>query len=111
MLNLKVYKKRTKDFKFYFEKEEGSTIDLTGCTLYFTVKTKKTDTDITALIAKTITSHTEATSGITTVSLSTTDTDKTIGTYYVGIEYKDADNKNHLIAEGLFTVLRPTRVG
>lgn len=111
MLNLKVYKKKPKTWPLYFETEEGSTIDLTGCTIYFTVKTKKTDTDLTALIAKTITVHTEATAGISAITLTAANTDLAIGTYYAGLEYLDSSAVLRPIGEGLFTVSRPTRIG
>ena len=61
----------------------GYGYDLTGKTIFFTVK-KATDTgttDADAVITKDITSHTNAVSGITTLSLTATQTDIVPGDY------------------------------
>ena len=61
----------------------GTAYDLTGKTLFFTVK-KTTDMstdDALAVITKDITSHTNAVSGITTLSLTATQTDIVPGDY------------------------------
>jgi hypothetical protein len=66
--------------------------DITGWTVFFTVKpstytSSTSDTD--AVIQKTITSHTNPTSGITMVTLDPTDTaDITPGTYYYDFQFK-----------------------
>jgi len=95
----------------YFEKSDYSTEDLTGQTVYFTVKSDKTDADSAALIAKTITTHAEPTSGKTEIVLTATDTNKTPGMYYYGIERMDASGKISVVAEGLFSLSRKTRIG
>lgn len=65
-------------------------IDITGYTVFFTVKEKPTDTDANAVITKDITSHYNAEGGITQISLTPTDTDR-IGAYYYDIQIKNGD--------------------
>lgn len=61
----------------------GLPYDLTGITVYFTAK-KKNDNlsdDSQAIIEEKITVHTDPTNGITTLELSTTQTDVALGCY------------------------------
>lgn len=62
----------------------GIPVDITGYTIFFTVKRygehNATD-DSTALISKTLTTHSSPTTGNTILSLSATDTNIAAGTY------------------------------
>ena len=64
-------------------KATGLPYDLTGITVFFTAKKKNDNTsdDALAVITKTITVHTDPTNGITTLELSTTQTDVALGCY------------------------------
>ena len=64
-------------------KSTGLPYDLTGITVYFTAKKKNdnTDDDSLAVITEKITVHTDATNGVTTLELSTTQTNVTLGCY------------------------------
>ena len=65
-------------------KLNGTAIDITGYTVLFTVK-KRDDiskSDDSAIIQKTITEHTDPTTGQTTINLTNTDTDIEQGQYY-----------------------------
>ena len=75
-----------------FTDKDGNPIDLTGATVYFTVKSAyDTDnTDSTALIQKNITSHTNPTAGQTVLNLSETDTDVAAGKYLFDFKLKTA---------------------
>jgi len=70
-----------------FKDSDGVAINLTGYTVFFTVK-KECDidvvdtTDTKAIIKKTITSHSDPTHGITQIPLTTTDTNQNPGIYY-----------------------------
>ena len=67
--------------------------DITGYTVFFTVKSK-TDTatdDSSALIQKTVSSHTDAVNGQTSIDLTETDTRIDPGKYVYDIQAKDAD--------------------
>ena len=61
----------------------GTAYNLTGKTVLFTVKAlnDNADNDTSALITKSITSHTDATGGITTLDLTGTQTNIAAGTY------------------------------
>lgn len=56
---------------------DGSPYNLTGCTVYFTVKKKadiNTSDDTAAIIQKTITTHTSPTGGLSSIVLSNAET-------------------------------------
>lgn len=107
-VNLKIYKGATKSWILYFTKLDLAQ-DITGWTIYMTVKTNHADTDENAVINKKITSHTDATAGKTTISLSKTDTDL-LGQYYYSIDYKDDVGNEGPMFEGRFQVKRSTRI-
>jgi hypothetical protein len=73
-------------------KSTGAAYDLTGKTVFFTMKLLSDDTanDDAAFIKKTITSHTNPTGGITTLALTTTDTNQTVGRYKCDIRIYSA---------------------
>ncbi len=77
---------------------------LTSNTVYFTVKINKDDTDASALIAKSWTSHTDATNGITSVELSTSESNIAVGTYYYELKRKDSDSKVFSCQTGILDV-------
>lgn len=49
-------------------------MDITGATIWFTLKKSRNDTDAQAVLQKELTSHSDPTHGITTMSLTSTDT-------------------------------------
>lgn len=75
-----------------FTDKEGNPINLTGATVYFTVKSAydADNTDTSAVIKKDITSHTSPTAGLTTLTLSETDTDIAAGKYICDFKLKTA---------------------
>ncbi len=77
-------------------------VDLTGATVYFTIKTIPDDnaTDTTAIIKKDVTVHTDALNGNTTISLTPVETDKTAGDYRYDIKLKKATGEQQTIATG-----------
>ena len=89
-----------------FQDENGTAINLTGSTLYFTVKGDLTATDDTgALISKDVVSHTTPLSGISSVALSNTDTNITAGDYYYDFQLKNSSNKITSTSKGVFSVI------
>ena len=64
-------------YSFRFEDKDGVAVDITGWTVFFTVKTEYADDDVgvETVISKTVTSHTAPTDGLTELQLSTSDTD------------------------------------
>jgi hypothetical protein len=75
--------------------QDGAAKDITGYTIFFTVKKNTNDLDDTdddkALISKNITSHTNAAGGISLLSLTTSDTSINPGTYFYDIKLKNSE--------------------
>lgn len=64
--------------------------DITGATVYFTVKSKKNDVDGDAVLLKEITTHSDPVNGITELVLTVDDTkDIPEGGYQAEISYKN----------------------
>ena len=84
--------------------EQGTPLNLTGATVYFTVKAKKTDTDAQALITKEVTSHVNPTAGITEVELTDVDTDIESRSYFFDVQVKTSDDKIRSLSYGLIRV-------
>lgn len=74
--------------------EEGSPVDLTGSTVFFTAKPALTNdvSDNTAVISVEVTSHSDPTNGKTSIPLSSTDTDVTPAEYYYDVQVKRDDD-------------------
>lgn len=66
---LKAYSGEIRDIPLSFKDSDGSAIDLTGATVYFTAKADFTDDDADAVFDEKITSHTTAASGLTAIPL------------------------------------------
>ena len=81
-------------------------VDLTGATVYFTVKSAADSdtTDSSALIKKDITSHTDAVNGLTEIALLPADTDIAVGKYKYDIKLKKADGQQTTTQVGEFIV-------
>ena len=63
--------------------------DITGWTIFLTVKRRLDDSDSQAMVSKTITSHTDAVNGVSIISILLADTDFDAGVYYYDIKYLD----------------------
>ncbi len=79
--------------------KNGSAEDITGWTIYLTVKEHMQDEDVDAIITKDITTHENPTGGITLIELTTVDTDRT-GSNYYDIKAKDDEGNSWIIAWG-----------
>lgn len=79
MNNLSITKGNEESYNLTFTAGEAAQ-DITGVTVVMTVKRSLSDT--TATITKTVTEHTDATGGKTTITLDTTDTDIPLGVYF-----------------------------
>jgi hypothetical protein len=91
----------------YQHQHDGAAYPLTGATLYFTVKSAQFDTDAAdaaALIAKTVTSFTNAAGGIHTLTLSPTDTYLTPGTFYYDIRVAESGGNEYMTDSGTVTI-------
>lgn len=85
---ISIKKGDTETIIFTITDDVGAAVNLTGSTVYFTVKKKIDDPDNKAIIQKSWTSHTTPAGGITTLVLSKDDTYKQVGVYLWDIQIK-----------------------
>jgi len=83
---------------------DGEPLDLTGSTLFLTVKTALTVVDASATISKTVAAHDAAEAGESHFEIATTD-NATAGTYFYDVQLKDAAGKIYTLFGGLWKVL------
>jgi len=69
--------------------ENGAVKDITGWTIYFTLKKNIDDLDDDAVLKNDVTTHTDPTNGKTEIPLLNTETDVLEGIYFYDIQYKD----------------------
>jgi hypothetical protein len=82
---------------------DGAAYNLTGATLFLTVKNALTDADSAAVIRKEVTAHDAATSGESHFDLLTTD-NATNGRRFYDVQLKDSTAKIFTLFGGLWTV-------
>lgn len=89
-----------------FLESNGSTpINLTGGTVYFTVNSSSNPTDDTSkAIQKTATSFTSASTGQHTFTLTHTDTNITVGTYFYDAQFVDSSGNYLSSYRGKFII-------
>ena len=89
-INLQLVKKDTKVWKFVIKKNNLPE-DISGWTLYFTVKNDFNDEDSAAIITKNVTfpSNAESQAGIGYLPLTSTDTNVEIGERYYDMKFID----------------------
>jgi hypothetical protein len=76
----------------FYESDGVTPIDLTGASVFFTASASSAPADDSAaVIQKTVTSHTDALGGTTTIALEPEDTDVDPGTYYYDVQLVDSD--------------------
>lgn len=102
------YKGDTKSWVLTFTRN-GSAINLTGGKVYMTIKTKKSDADANATLQVTVTSHTTPASGITTVTLTSSQTNAFVAetTYYYDFRLIESGGTVTTVPPGTFTVKEP----
>lgn len=96
---LEIKRGDTQNYTLYFKDENGAVIDITGWIVFFTVKENIDDTDDNAKIKKTITAHSDAVNGETTIALSSVDTNL-VGNYLFDIQIKKSTGEIKTILEG-----------
>ena len=104
-----IYRGDDHDFNFDFKDGDGVAIDITGWTIFFTIKSAVDDltADTSAVLTKEQTSHTNPTGGLTTLSLADTDTnDLDDEEYWYDFQYKNSSGKIKTIMHGIMTVVR-----
>lgn len=84
--------------------EDGTPYDLTGATLFLTVKNAFSDADSAAVIRKEVTAHDDATAGESHFDLTTAD-NATAATRYYDVQLKTATNDIWTLFGGVWRVL------
>lgn len=106
--DLEITRKTTKIYEILFKKD-GIAENITGWSVYYTVKQNVEDADNISKISKTITSHVSAIEGKTLITLDPTDTDITAGIYWYSIDYKDDDDNEGVLFTGKLRISEPIR--
>jgi len=107
-----MYKGDDQIFLLSFKNDDGTPLDITDYTIYFTVKRKKTDADSDSLIQKVITSHSNAVQGSTGIQLDHADTvDIKAGDYFFDIQVKDSGGKITTYVADTFTLAQDITQG
>jgi len=106
--DITLVKNTTKAYELRFKKN-GQAYDITGWTVYFTVKEKMKDTDVNAKIKKDITNHLDAINGKTLIEISVDDTNLTPKNYYYSIDFKDEEGNIDVLYTGRFRIMQPVR--
>jgi hypothetical protein len=84
----------------------GTPIDLTGATIWFTMKSAITDDDTNAVIQKQVTNHIDAINGVTEIVISSAETqDLKLGSYYYDFQYVASNGDVKTILTGKVKVL------
>jgi hypothetical protein len=102
--NLELMRGDYKAFNLTFS-QGGVALNLTGYTLFFTVKESTADDDEDALIAKVVTVHTDPTLGETAVILEAVDMDIPAGTYQYDFQLVNPTGKPTTVMIGTLTVI------
>jgi len=87
----------------------GAAFDLTGATLFLTVKNNLTDADSAAVIRKEVTSHNDAVSGESSFNIAASD-NATAGTRYYDVQLKTAANDIWTVGGGIWRVVSDVTV-
>jgi hypothetical protein len=101
-----MYKGDTEIMNIVVKTSLNAPIDITGSTIYFTMKRDLNDTDALAALQKIVTSHTGATSGLSQVKIEPEDTINLYpGKYYYDMQFKDAAGNIKTFVLGSLTLI------
>lgn len=105
---ISIIKRDTLSIKVTIVDECNNAVDITGYTLYFTVKSQAniTSGDNTATIKKIITSHTDPEAGISHIPLTSSDTNQTAGDYFYDVQVKTPDGSISSCVQGQFEIIQ-----
>ena len=76
-----------------YEADSATPRDITGWTIFFTLKRNIADPDSLAILTKDITVHTDPTNGVSQLALSADDTDIYPDTYFYDLKFKTAEGE------------------
>lgn len=98
--NLECRAKNTTILDCWFLDVDGLSVDITGATVFFTVKDKPSDLDSAAKISKTITTLTNSSAGEVEIEITPAESEDLLGNYIYDIKIKTSDGKIYTSAEG-----------
>jgi len=103
--HLEVCKGDSKSFLIEFTQNDLPK-NITGWTIFFTVKTNYSDTDVNAKISRTdvVPAGADATAGKFYLNLTTTQTNKPAAKYWYDIKIKQSTNDRQLVLGGEFRI-------
>jgi hypothetical protein len=102
--DLEVFRRTSNVYELFFT-TDGQYEDITGWTVYFTVKESQKDSDSSAIIQKDITSHIDGEHGRTEIVLTPEDTDITSRVYWYDIVVKDDEDNINVVSHGRLKVV------
>ncbi len=91
--DLSLIRGNSKNYRLCFQTTSGDPIDITGYTVFFTVKKNVNQSDDEAVISKTVTNHLNPTNGVTLIEITTTESDIPPGVYLYDIGYSKDNYK------------------
>lgn len=89
---------------------DGTAVNLTDCTVFFTMKNRKTDSDDDAVLKKEVSIHTVPTEGKTRISLSNTETNLRPKFYVYDLQVKNGMNKILSTESGVIVVTQDVTI-
>lgn len=92
-----------KSFNLTIRDAQGNPLDITGWTVFVTVKEDTSETDANALISKDITSHDDPSAGKTSFTFTSSETDGITGTKEYDVQTKDTANDISTVLRGEVT--------
>lgn len=92
-MRLSIIRRDDVELDFTFTDINGDPVNLTGCTVFFTVKRRRTDVDADALITEEETVFSAPATGVATLTLDRTQTDIPAGLYHFDVQLRDSANK------------------
>lgn len=101
--NLEIFKSDTKKFCLNLTKD-NTPIDLTNCTIYFSVKKCINDTEYALQTIQN--EHIDALNGKTIITLNSNQTDIDAGIYQYDIQFKDSTGNISTIIYGQLTIIQ-----
>lgn len=101
---LEIFRGDDATYEFVITDSEGNAIDISGSTIFFTVKEYLEDDYDKAVISKEITTHSDPTNGKTKMELSETETDLKPKEYYYDVVIDDTASYKQTLTRDIFKI-------
>lgn len=102
------YRGDTQTYNITMKDSAGLPLNISGGTIWFTMKLNASDTDVQAVIQKSVTEHIDAVNGLSRVVLSASDTDVLLPNtkYFYDFQYVDSFGNVKTILQGKVKILQ-----